>query len=125
MIARVAGLILLALALVPASASAEPSVQHLKFKYGPVTIHPGQNTISLDGDSVPRPKVAGWIVGFRPNLERLNGTIPRVDVLHLHHAVWLINGAPTFAAGEEKTNVQLPQGYGWRYDRATSGSSTT
>ena len=116
MIARVAGLVLLALALVPASASAKPSVQHLKFKYGPVTIHPGQNTISLAGDSVPRPKVPGWIVGFRPNLERLNGTIPRVDVLHLHHAVWLINGAPTFAAGEEKTNVRLPKGYGWRYD---------
>ena len=94
----------------------KPRVQHLKFKYGPVTIHPGQNTISIDGDGVPRPKVPGWIVGFRPNLERLNGTIPRVDVLHLHHAVWLINGAPTFAAGEEKTNVRLPKGYGWRYD---------
>ncbi|HSS59391.1 MAG TPA: hypothetical protein VLK59_15365 [Solirubrobacteraceae bacterium] len=117
MIARIAGLVLLALALVPASASAaKPRIQHIKFKYGPVTIHPGQNTISIDGSDVPRPKVPGWIVGFRPNLERPNGTIPRVDVLHLHHAVWLINGAPTFAAGEEKTNVRLPKGYGWRFD---------
>ena len=30
--------------------------------------------------------------------------------------MWLINGAPTFAAGEEKTNVRLPAGFGWRYD---------
>ena len=51
------GLILLALLLLPASASAAPRVQHLHFKYGPVTIQPGQNTISIDGDKVPRPKV--------------------------------------------------------------------
>ena len=37
-------------------------------------------------------------------------------MLHLHHAVWLINGEPTFAAGEEKTNVRLPKGFGWRYE---------
>ena len=29
--------------------------------------------------------------------------MPPVDVLHLHHGVWLSNGAPLFAAGEEKT----------------------
>jgi plastocyanin len=108
-------LALLALAVLPASAAAKPRVQHLKFKYGPVIIHPGQNTISLDGSQIPRPKVPGWIVGFHPNLERPNGTIPRVDVIHLHHAVWLINGQPTFAAGEEKTEFTLPKGYGWRY----------
>ena len=102
--------------LLPASASAAPRVEHLKFKYGPVVIKPGQNTISIDGDGVPKPKRPGWIVGFRPNLERVNGKIPRVDVLHLHHAVWLINGEPTFAAGEEKTNVRLPKGFGWRYE---------
>ena len=109
------GLILLAFLLVPASASAAPRVQHLHFKYGPVTIQPGQNTISIDGDKVPRPKVSGWIVGFRPNLRRPGGSVPRVDVIHLHHAVWLINGRPTFAAGEEKTRVKLPRGFGWRY----------
>jgi plastocyanin len=109
------GLILLALLLVPASASAAPRVQHLHFKYGPVTIQPGQNTISIDGDKIPRPKVSGWIVGFRPNLRRPGGSVPRVDVIHLHHAVWLINGRPTFAAGEEKTRVKLPRGFGWRY----------
>src|SRR5215207_3302008 len=114
---RLAGLLAaLMLLLIPASASAAPRVQHLKFKYGPVTIKPGQNTISLDGDGVPKPKRPGWIVGFRPDLERANGEIPRVDVLHLHHAVWLINGRLTFAAGEEKTNVRLPKGFGWRHE---------
>ena len=45
-----------------------------------------------------------------------DGTTPRVDVVHLHHGVWLINGYPTFAAGEEKTTVTLPQGYGFRHE---------
>ena len=83
---RLVGLLVALMLLLPASASAAPRVEHLKFKYGPMVIKPGQNTISLDGDGVPKPKRPGWIVGFRPNLERVNGTIPRVDVLHLHHA---------------------------------------
>jgi hypothetical protein len=99
----------------PHAAGARPRIQHLKFRFGPVSIAPGQNTISFDGRRVPRPKVSGWIVGFRPNLERTDGTVPGVDVIHLHHAVWLINGLPTFAAGEEKSNVRLPRGFGWRY----------
>src|SRR5439155_14631123 len=43
-----------------------------------------------------------------------NGTVPRVDVLHLHHAVWIVNGNPQFATGEEKTILQMPKGFGWR-----------
>jgi plastocyanin len=112
--ARILAVVVLALLALPAAASAVPRVQHLKFRYGPLTIHPGQNTISIDGNDVPRPQRAGWIVGFRPNLEYTNGKIPGVDVIHLHHAVWLVNGQPTFAAGEEKTNVKLPKGFGWR-----------
>ena len=115
MLPRVLAAVVLALLVIPASASAARRVETIKFKYGPITIKPGQNTISLDGDDVPRPKRAGWIVGFRPNLEYANGKIPGVDVLHLHHAVWLINGEPTFAAGEEKTNVKLPRPFGWRH----------
>ena len=115
MLARSLAAVVLALLALPAAASAAPRVQHIKYRYGPLTIHPGQNTISFDGDDVPRPKRSGWIVGFRPNLELTNGKIPGVDVLHLHHAVWLINGRPTFAAGEEKTNAKLPRPYGWRH----------
>jgi len=116
--ALVLALALLSLATAPGAAAAAPKVQHLSYRYGPLTITPGQNTISLDGDKVPRPKVPGYIVGFRPNLVRVKGGVPRVDVLHLHHAVWLINGQPTFAAGEEKTQVSLPRPYGWRHDPA-------
>jgi hypothetical protein len=41
--------------------------------------------------------------------------VPRVDTVHLHHGVWLSNGAPLFAAGEEKTEIAAPPGYGWRH----------
>ncbi|MGZ8649099.1 MAG: cupredoxin domain-containing protein [Solirubrobacteraceae bacterium] len=102
----------------PQAAAAKPRVQPLKFRFGPISIAPGQNTISFDGENVPRPRVPGWIVGFRPNLERTNGSVPGVDVIHLHHAVWLINGNPTFAAGEEKSRIRLPRGFGWRFKRS-------
>jgi plastocyanin len=46
---------------------------------------------------------------------RADGEVPRVDVVHLHHGVWIINGAPEFAAGEEKTAFDAPPGYGWRH----------
>ena len=126
MLPRLVGLLAsLLLLLVPASASAAPRVQHLKFKYGPVTIKPGQNTISLDGDDVPRPKRPGWIVGFRPNLERVNGKIPRVDVLHLHHAVWLINGQPDVRGRRGEDERQAAAGFGWRHEPDDRGCSTT
>ena len=38
---------------------------------------------------------------------------PSVWDLHLHHVVWVSpGGGPTFASGEEKTIVKMPQGYG-------------
>lgn len=107
------GVVLLALALA-APASAQDGVQHLKFSYGPVKIAPGQNTIALEPNT-QRPAVDGWIVGFRPDLVRADGSVPRVDVIHLHHGVWLKDLQPLFAAGEEKTAVSAPPGYGWRY----------
>jgi hypothetical protein len=65
--------------------------------------------------------VDGWIVGFRPDLKYADGGgTPRVDVIHLHHGVWISNGAPEFAAGEEKTHVTAPPGYGWRYRTSDS-----
>jgi len=55
------------------------------------------------------------------------GSIPRVDVIHLHHGVWLTNGQagrgegngyvggfyPFMASGEEKTVYSFPKGYGY------------
>jgi plastocyanin len=93
-------------------------VQHITYCYGPITIQPGQNVIKLrparDPDGTPLwPQEDGYITRFDPEFIYADGTVPRVDVLHLHHAVWLVNGAPQFAVGEEKTVQQLPQGFGW------------
>ncbi len=103
-----------------------PGVQKLEFKYGPITVHPGQNSIEFSGNDVPRPDFDGWLVGIKPDLERADGTVPPVDELHLHHGVWLNlsrSDATTprlperiFAAGEEKTFLRSPPGFGYRYD---------
>jgi hypothetical protein len=89
--------------------------QALTYKFGPLKIKPGQNLIDIDVQK-ERPRVDGWIVGFRPGLVYAkDGKSPSVDVVHLHHAVWLVDLKPTFAAGEEKTYFNAPAGYGWRY----------
>jgi hypothetical protein len=93
-----------------------PGIQHLHFKYGPIDIAPGQNTIEFKGNDI-KPQVPGYITRFKPDLVYADdGTVPPVDVIHLHHGVWLVNGYPTFAAGEEKTIFNLPQGYGFHSD---------
>jgi hypothetical protein len=92
-----------------------PGAQVLKYRVGPLKIQPGQNLIDIDVQR-QRPNVNGWIVGFRPGLvDADSGKSPSVDVVHLHHAVWLVDFRPTFAAGEEKTYFSTPRGYGWRY----------
>ena len=98
----------------PANAATRPGVRHLHFRFGPVHVKPGQNTIVFDATR-RKPKVDGYITSFKPNLVRADGKAPPVDVIHLHHAVWLQNLRPTWAAGEEKTRVRLPTGFGWRY----------
>jgi plastocyanin len=92
-------------------------IQEKTYCYGPINILPGQNTINLrpasDGVNNLWPQQDGYITRFDPEFIYADGTVPRVDVLHLHHAVWLVNGSPQFAAGEEKTIQQLPTGFGW------------
>jgi plastocyanin len=88
-------------------------VQHLTYCYGPVSVRPGQNIIRLNTTDL-FPSQPGYITRFDPELVYTDGTVPRVDVLHLHHAVWVVNGSPQFAVGEEKTISQLPKGFGWR-----------
>jgi plastocyanin len=94
-------------------------VQHLTYCYGPINIMPGQNIIrfqpAIDGNGTKLwPQVPGYITRFDPEFIYADGRVPPVDVLHLHHAVWAVNGGPQFAVGEEKTIQQLPQGFGWR-----------
>ena len=96
---------------------AEDGTKYYRYKY-PLTIKPGQNDIAFELGSKmknQRPSVDGYITYFKPDLVRKNGEVPPVDVIHLHHAVWLVDGNPTFAAGEEKTIVDTPKGYGWEY----------
>jgi plastocyanin len=100
------------------SPPAQEGVQHLKFKWGPVKIEPGQNNISYSGTQIPKPAVDGYIVGIHPNLVRDDGSVPPVDVIHLHHGVWVNvgrGGDLFFASGEEKTQMILPKGYGYPY----------
>jgi plastocyanin len=111
----------------PAAVSHVPytGVEHKTYCYGPINIMPGQNIIrfqpAIDGNEEKLwPQVPGYITRFDPELIYADGTVPPVDVLHLHHAVWAVNGAPQFAVGEEKTIQQLPQGFGWR---STPGDS--
>jgi hypothetical protein len=93
-----------------------PGMQHLHYEFGPIQIHPGQNSIQFAINDL-KPKVPGYVTRFKPNLIYADTrAVPRVDVIHLHHGVWLINGYPTFAAGEEKTTFGLPKGYGLHHD---------
>ncbi|MBX5441978.1 MAG: hypothetical protein IRZ32_10680 [Solirubrobacteraceae bacterium] len=110
--------LLIALAVAVASAlapAAGASAKTITYRYGPIDVAPGQNTIAFEPNDL-KPTVPGYITGFRPNLTYLNGKVPGVDVVHLHHGVWIVDNYPTYAAGEEKTNIELPPGYGYRYD---------
>ena len=79
-------------------------VQHLHYKYGPLPIQAGQNNIQIGENQVPKPKVDGWITRMQPNLELMDGTVPPVDVIHLHHAVWLNVTHPGVASGGNDTS---------------------
>jgi plastocyanin len=94
---------------------AYPGVEHQHYRFGPITIRPGQNPIVFETNT-QKPSVPGYITRFHPDLVYANGKRPAVDVLHLHHGVWLMRGYPTFAVGEEKTITQFPRGFGYRYD---------
>jgi plastocyanin len=101
-----------------AQAATYPGLEHKHYEYGPINIVPGQNTIDFrPAGKDLKPSVPGYITSFRPNLIYSSSrTVPRVDVIHLHHGVWIMKGNPTFAAGEEKTTFFAPHGYGYHYD---------
>src|SRR5947209_1217985 len=108
-------------------------VEHLHYHAGPYKVTPGANLILLQTNQVPKPKEDGYMIRMQPNLRyaRPDGSccagVPRVDVIHLHHGVWLSNGQagagegngyiggvyPFMAVGEEKTIFEMPSGYGY------------
>jgi plastocyanin len=102
--------------------STETGLQHLHFQTAPIKVLPGQNTVQMV--SIPqneKPAVDGYIVSMRPDLHYLNGKVPPVNVIHLHHGVWIDNKrGPFFFGGEEKTAFHIPRGYGYPY-KATDG----
>jgi hypothetical protein len=106
----------------------QDGVQDLHFEYGPIEISPGQNSIDFSGRDVPKPEEDGFITYIKANLVRSDGSVPPVDVIHLHHGVWAnvsssederLDGGGLaelfFAAGEEKTDMIVPAGYGYEY----------
>ena len=121
-------LALVAVLLLPATASAAaappPGTERTTYRFGPVAVAPGANTILFEANQ-HKPNRDGFITRIRPDLVRADGSVPRVDVIHLHHGVWInASGQPNneggdqggeifFASGEEKTIMQLPSGYGY------------
>ena len=108
---------------VTAVKSLASGAKRLTYRIGPFNIKPGQNDIGF-APIVERPQVNGWITRMRPDLVYLDGTVPSVDVIHLHHGVWLnlgrqdsTSGFPErfLAAGEEKTIVRFPKPYAYPY----------
>jgi hypothetical protein len=141
------GLALTGLAALPAGASAGEEILG-KANYADATtyscrteaipINPGQNLnlfggtttcpnpVKVSGDGPEAPSGAGYVTRFKPSMVEVDdegaviGT-PSVYDLHLHHVVWL-NGNIRFASGEEKTEVKLPQGYGFETTAAAGWS---
>src|SRR5262245_15448346 len=97
--------------------SNEAGIQHLHFRTAPIMVLPGQNSVQMV--RIPqneKPSVDGYIVRMRPDLQYLDGKVPPVNVIHLHHAVWSDGrGTPFFFGGEEKTVFHIPRGYGYPY----------
>jgi hypothetical protein len=67
--------------------------------------------------TIEKPAYAGYITRFRPDLQNADGTVPDIVDVHLHHGTWLnaspqYGNGPFFAAGEEKTILNFPRGYG-------------
>jgi plastocyanin len=126
-VACIVGLAIAASAVAATAGDAPPStgsIQHLHFAFGPLDIKPGQNVIATNKYTIPQPKINGWMVGFAPNLERADGSVPPVDEVHLHHGVWATGARLDrtalfperfFGVGEEKTALHLPPGYGYEY----------
>jgi hypothetical protein len=63
-------------------------VQRVNYRIGPFKVIPGQNEIGATPIR-ERPQVDGYITRIKPDLIYTNGKVPGVDVIHLHHGVWV------------------------------------
>ena len=129
LVSLVAGLFLAfspsAEAIVGETRALPDGTQQTTYRVGPLDVTSGQNRIAYKPMSgADRPAVDGWITRIQPNLTYANGTIPSSSKVMFHHGVWLNASRPDatyggpqrfFATGEEKTNMDLPAGYGYEY----------
>jgi hypothetical protein len=124
-----------ALACAPASLAAtsiNSQIEHLHFAAGPYHVIPGANLILDQYNHVPKPDQNGFMIQMKPNLVyalpdgKCCGKVPSTSIVHLHHGVWFSDDVvgqgegdsfgqfyPFMAAGEEKTTVEFPPGYGY------------
>ena len=92
--------------------------KRINFHFGPITVKPGENDALLQPVTIEKPAYDGYVVRFKPDLvTSVTGAHPPTENMHLHHATWLNGGdsygsGPFFAAGEEKTIGNFPDGYG-------------
>ncbi|MEO6124377.1 MAG: hypothetical protein ABIR32_11910 [Ilumatobacteraceae bacterium] len=102
--------------------------ERMHFEVGPIDVQPGQNNIAYEG-GIPQPEIDGWVTRMQPDLRVGDGSVPPVDVIHLHHGVWLNTskgdstaGVPErfLAAGEEKTINIFPAPYAYPYSTTDS-----
>jgi hypothetical protein len=94
----------------------------LRFALGPIVVQPGQNSTYPYVVNIEKPTYNGYMTRLRPNLVLADGSVPPVDILHIHHATWLsypeYGNGPFFASGEEKTIAEFPYGYGMPVSRS-------
>ncbi len=105
--------------------------ERITYDVGPIDVLPGQNRIAYRPvTGAEKPAVDGWIVRMKPDLVWANGPRkghpPQSIKVMFHHGVWINYGAHAnspfgqlFAAtGEEKTIMEFPDGYGYRYNKS-------
>ena len=137
--ARLLILTLLALLLLASPAGAE--VKELTYRVGPIDVAPYQVRQNGLTFNIPKPKVDGSIVAMKTDVVDADGSPVPIRRLMLHHIVFA-NTGPTFgakkdatcdtitaldsvskvpalaerfyAAGEERAQLKLPPGHGYR-----------
>jgi hypothetical protein len=126
------------LAFAPAAQASHGPVKRLAdgaervtYTVGPIDVAPGQNRITYKTiTGADRPPADGWIVRMKPDLVWASGPrkgfAPKTDKVMFHHGVFLnlsrpdaTSGLPErfMGTGEEKTIMEFPEGYGYRYKK--------
>ena len=119
---------LLALALMIASAAqaqAKAQVKTYTLRYGPVSM--GGFNVALPKAPVKAPGIDGYVTGMTASLVDARGRRITIRDVMLHHVVfhrvgrsggrWPCSspaGEPIYGTGEEKQDLRLPRGYGYR-----------